>query len=128
MKFAVSQTIFGCLHTEPAAINTDNHDPENIIPAVGVYVTTTIWWLIMTPAHGLRTGGMPRLPRWRKGFAPVSGDQHLGTASHYGIREFRDGVLLRMHTGSLEYLAAPLVSAESGARCAAGHAIHRRLS
>lgn len=93
MKFAVSQTIFGCLHTEPAAINTDNHDPENIIPAVGVYVTND--HLVADHDSGAwpQDGRDAAIAKWRKGFAPhLCGDQHLGTASHYGIREFRDGV------------------------------------
>ena len=38
MKFAVSQTPFVCLHTEPAGINTDKEDPEERIPPVGVYI------------------------------------------------------------------------------------------
>lgn len=31
MKFAVSQTLFGCLHTEPEGIDTEKHDPEEAI-------------------------------------------------------------------------------------------------
>jgi hypothetical protein len=92
-KFAVSQTIFGCLHTEPEGTNTDNNDPEEAIPAVGVYLRNDhlvadhdsgAW-----PQHGRDSA----ILKWRKGFAPhLCGDQHLGTVSHYGVNEFRDGV------------------------------------
>lgn len=93
MKFAVSQTIFGCLHTEPKGIDTDKLDPEEAIPPVGKYLEgdhmvadhdSGAW-----PQHGRDTA----ILKWRKGFAPhLSGDQHLGSTSHYGITEFRDGV------------------------------------
>ncbi|HZQ53947.1 MAG TPA: hypothetical protein VFB14_17220 [Bryobacteraceae bacterium] len=93
MKFAVSQTLFGCLHTEPAGINTDNKDPEEAIPPVGTYVDSDhlvadhdsgAW-----PQHGRDAG----IRRWRKGFAAhLCGDQHLGSTSHYGVDAFRDGV------------------------------------
>jgi alkaline phosphatase D len=93
MKFAVSQTLFGCLHTEPAGINTDNKDPEEAIPPVGTYVENDhmvadhdsgAW-----PQHG-RDAGIRKL---RKGFAAhLCGDQHLGSTSHYGLDVFRDGV------------------------------------
>ena len=93
MKFAVSQTIFGCLHTEPKGIDTDNHDPEEAIPPVGVYLENDhlvadhdsgAW-----PQHGRDTA----ILKWRKGFAPhLSGDQHLGSTLHYGVKEFRDAV------------------------------------
>jgi hypothetical protein len=93
MKFAVTQTLFGCLHTEPKGINTDDHDPEDAIPPVGVYLTgdhlvadhdSGAW-----PQHGRDAA----ILKWRKAFAPhLSGDQHLGSTSHYGVEEFRDGV------------------------------------
>ncbi|MGC8549128.1 MAG: alkaline phosphatase D family protein [Acidobacteriaceae bacterium] len=93
MKLAVSQTVFGCIHTEPHDYYTDNHDPEDNIPPVGVYVKgdhlvadydSNAW-----PQHGRDAG----ILKFRKGFAPhLSGDQHLGSMSHYGVDEFRDGV------------------------------------
>ncbi len=93
MKFAVSQTIFGCLHTEPKGFNTDDHDPEEAIPPVGTYIENDhlvadhdsgAW-----PQHGRDAA----IRKWRKAFAPhLCGDQHLGTTSHYGVEEFRDAV------------------------------------
>jgi hypothetical protein len=93
MKFALSQTIFSCLHTEPKGIDRDDHDPEEMIPAVGVYLQqdhlvadhdSGAW-----PQHGRDAA----ILKWRKAFAPhLCGDQHLGTTSHYGVKEFRDGV------------------------------------
>ena len=93
MKFAVSQTIFGCLHTEPEGYDSDNHDPEEAIPPVGTYLENDhvvadhdsgAW-----PQHGRDAA----ILKWRKGFAAhLCGDQHLGTAAHYGVAEFRDGV------------------------------------
>jgi hypothetical protein len=93
MKFAVSQTIFGCLHTEPKGIDTDNRDPEEAIPPVGAYLEddhlvadhdSGAW-----PQHGRDAA----ILKMRKGFAPhLSGDQHLGSTCHYGVTEFRDAV------------------------------------
>lgn len=93
MKFAVSQTVFGCLHTEPNGIVNDDHEQENAIPPVGTYLTgdhlvadcdSGAW-----PQHGRDAA----IRKWRKAFAPhLSGDQHLGTTSHYGVEGFRDGV------------------------------------
>ncbi len=93
MKFAVSQTLFGCLHTEPSGVDTDSRDPEEAIPELGVYIEgdhvvadhDSAGW----PQHG-RNAAIRKL---RKGFAAhLCGDQHLGTVSHYGVTEFRDGV------------------------------------
>jgi alkaline phosphatase D len=93
MKFAVSQTIFGCLHTEPSSSSSDSDDPGMAIPHVGDYVQgdhiiadhDSGGW----PQHG-RDAAIRKL---RKGFAPhLSGDQHLGTTVLYGVEEFRDGV------------------------------------
>lgn len=93
MKFAVSQTLFGCLHTEPAGENTDDDNPQAAIPAVGVYIEGDH----MIADHD--SGGWPQhgrdaaIRKWRKAFAAhVCGDQHLATASHYGVEAFRDGV------------------------------------
>lgn len=93
MKMAVSQTVFGCIHTEPPGIYNDNEDPEESIPAVGTYIEgdrivadfdSNAW-----PQHGRDAG----ILKFRKAFAPhLSGDQHLGSTSHYGVDEFRDGV------------------------------------
>lgn len=93
MKFAVSQTVFGCIHTEPSGVYTDDHDPEESIPAPGTYLEgdhlvadydSNAW-----PQHGRNAG----IEKFRKAFAMhLSGDQHLGTTSHYGVEEFRDGV------------------------------------
>ncbi len=93
MKFAVSQTPFGCIHTEPAGVYTDDHDPEEKIPPAGVYLEgdhlvadydSNAW-----PQHGRNAG----IEKFRKAFAMhLSGDQHLGTTSHYGVEEFRDSV------------------------------------
>src|SRR5437588_8832759 len=38
MKFAVSQTIFACIHTEPQGVYTDDKDPEETIPPEGTYL------------------------------------------------------------------------------------------
>ena len=93
MKLAVSQTVFGCIHTEPDGIYTDSHDPDEAVPPAGVYVEgdhlvadfdSNAW-----PQHG-RDAAISKI---RKAFAPhLSGDQHLGSTSHYGVDEFRDGV------------------------------------
>lgn len=93
MKFAVSQTLFGCLHTEPKGRHDDSEDPRNPIPPVGVHLQGDH----MVADHD--SGGWPQggrnaaILKWRKGFAPhLSGDQHLGSTSHYGGEAFRDGV------------------------------------
>ncbi|HEV2273736.1 MAG TPA: alkaline phosphatase D family protein [Acidobacteriaceae bacterium] len=93
MKFAVSQTVFGCLHTEPPGVYSDDHDPEESIPPAGTYLEgdhlvadydSNAW-----PQHERNAA----IALFRKGFAMhLSGDQHLGSTSHYGIEEFRDGV------------------------------------
>ncbi len=93
LKFVVSQMIFGCLHTEPEGVDRDDHDPEERIPPVGTYLEgdhlvadhdSGAW-----PQHGRDAA----ILKWRKGFAAhLCGDQHLGTTSHYGVQEFRDGV------------------------------------
>lgn len=93
MKFAVSQTIFCCLHTDPKGIDMRYHHPEKSIPPVGTYLANDemvadhdsgAW-----PQHGRDTA----ILKWRKAFAPhLNGDQHLGSTLHYGVNEFRDGV------------------------------------
>ncbi|HSU33504.1 MAG TPA: hypothetical protein VLJ11_19905 [Bryobacteraceae bacterium] len=93
MKFAVSQTPFACLHTEPKGMDRDDLDPEEQIPPLGAYVQgdhlvadhdSGAW-----PQHGRDTA----ILKCRKAFAAhLCGDQHLGAVSHYGLHEFRDGV------------------------------------
>jgi alkaline phosphatase D len=93
MKFVVSQTPFACLHTEPKGVYRDDHDPEELIPAVGEYLQddhlvadhdSGAW-----PQHGRDAA----ILKARKAFAPhLCGDQHLASASHYGVHDFRDGV------------------------------------
>lgn len=93
MKIAVSQTVFGCIHTEPSGIYNDSQDPDESIPPVGTYVEgdrivadfdSNAW-----PQHARDAA----ILKFRKAFAPhLSGDQHLGSTSHYGVEEFRDGV------------------------------------
>ncbi|MGH9643811.1 MAG: alkaline phosphatase D family protein, partial [Terriglobales bacterium] len=92
MKFAVSQTLFGCLQTLPSGHSTDGNDDFAILP-VGNYASDdslvadhdSDGW----PQHG--RNGVIR--KWRKAFAMhLSGDQHLGTTSHYGVEDFRDSV------------------------------------
>jgi phosphodiesterase/alkaline phosphatase D-like protein len=93
MKFAVSQTIFGCLHTEPDSEWTDNNDPEHGIPPVGAYVEGD--HLVADHDSGAwpQRGRDLAISKWRKAFAAhLCGDQHLGTAALYGLEEFRDGV------------------------------------
>lgn len=92
MKCAVSQTLFGCLHTEPEGMSDDD-DPEEPIPPVGTYFEGDH----VTADHD--SGAWPpqgrnsAIRKWRKAFAMhLCGDQHLGTTSHYGIEEFGDGV------------------------------------
>ena len=93
MKFAVSQTPFGCLHTEPSGMNTDDNDPHEAIPAIGSYIENDH----LVADHD--SGAWPQRERnaaigkFRKAFAAhLCGDQHLGTTAHYGISGFRDGV------------------------------------
>lgn len=93
MKFAVTQTLFGCLHTEPKGSYNDDDELELAVPPVGVYVKGDH----MVADHD--SGGWPQHSRdaairiWRKAFAAhLNGDQHLGTTSHYGVEKFRDGV------------------------------------
>lgn len=93
MKFAVSQTRFACLQTTPTGDPNDDRDPELPILSVGSYPPDD--WMMADhdsdgwPQHGRNDA----IRKWRKGFAiHLSGDQHLGTTSHYGIDEFRDGV------------------------------------
>jgi alkaline phosphatase D len=93
MKFAVSQTPFACLHTEPAGMDRDDHDPEEAIPEPGVYIAGDH----LVADHD--SGAWPQHERdaailkYRKGFAAhLCGDQHLGSLSHYGVHDFRDGV------------------------------------
>jgi alkaline phosphatase D len=93
IKFAVSQTLFGCLHTEPNGVWNDKDDPDEQIPEPGGYIQgdhpvadhdSAAW-----PQHGRDAA----IRKWRKGFAAhLCGDQHIGTTSHYGVEGFRDGV------------------------------------
>lgn len=93
MKLAVSQTVFAGIHTEPQGIYTDSHDPDESVPPVGEYVEgdhlvadfdSNAW-----PQHSRDAA----ILQFRKAFAAhLSGDQHLGSMSHYGVEEFRDGV------------------------------------
>ena len=93
MKFAVSQTPFGCLHTEPSGSNTDDNDPHEAIPEVGSYIENDH----LVADHD--SGAWPQRERntaimkFRKAFAPhLCGDQHLGTTAQYGVNKFLDGV------------------------------------
>ncbi len=93
MKFAVSQTLFGCLATEPEGDTDDSYDPKLPILPVGEYPPND--WMMADhdsdgwPQHGRNDG----IRKWRKAFAVhLSGDQHIGTTSHYGVDDFRDGV------------------------------------
>lgn len=93
MKFVVTQTPFGCLHTEPAGAIDDQRDPTEAIPPVGVYLAGDH----MVADHD--SGGWPQrgrnaaIRKLTKGFAAhLNGDQHIGSTCHYGVDEFRDGV------------------------------------
>jgi alkaline phosphatase D len=93
MKFAVSQTRFGCLATEPVGDDSDDYDPGLPFLPVGEYAKND--WLMADhdsngwPQHGRNAA----IRKWRKAFAPhLCGDQHLGTSEHYGVDEYRDGV------------------------------------
>ncbi len=93
MKFAVSQTIFGCLHTEVNGMGTDDHDAEQSIPPVGIYLDNDHMVADHDSGAWPQHGRDAAILKWRKGFAAhLCGDQHLGTTSHYGVEEFRDGV------------------------------------
>jgi alkaline phosphatase D len=93
MKFAVSQTIFSCLHTEPAGIHADDHDPENTIPAIGEYCKGDHVVADHDSGAWPQTGRNEAILLWRKGFAAhLCGDQHLGSMAHYGVSGYRDGV------------------------------------
>ncbi|MGH9327431.1 MAG: alkaline phosphatase D family protein [Terriglobia bacterium] len=93
MKFAVSQTRFGCLATEPMGDDNDDYDSTLPFLPVGAYAPND--WLMADhdsngwPQHGRNAA----IRKWRKAFAMhLSGDQHLGATSHYGVDDFRDGV------------------------------------
>ena len=93
MKFAVSQTLFACLQTTPTGDPNDSLNPELPILPVGQYPAND--WMVSDhdsggwPQHGRNDA----IRKWRKAFAMhLSGDQHLGTTSHYGVESFRDGV------------------------------------
>jgi hypothetical protein len=93
MKFAVSQTIFSCLHTEPEGIQADDHDPEHAIPEAGEYVKGDHVVADHDSGAWPQEGRNEAILRWRKGFAPhLCGDQHLGSMAHYGVDGYRDGV------------------------------------
>ncbi len=93
MKFAVSQTLFACLQTTPTGNPDDNIDPKLPILPVGEHPPND-WMMADHDSDGWpQTGRNDAIRKWRKGFAMhLSGDQHLGTTSHYGTDEFRDGV------------------------------------
>jgi PhoD-like phosphatase len=93
MKFAVSQTLFACLQTTPTGNPDDNIDPKLPILPVGEYPPND-WTMADHDSDGWpQRGRNDAIRKWRKGFAMhLSGDQHLGTTSHYGVEEFRDGV------------------------------------
>jgi phosphodiesterase/alkaline phosphatase D-like protein len=93
MKFAVSQTRFACLQTTPTGNPDDNIDPKLPILPVGEYPPND--WMMADhdsdgwPQHGRNDA----IRKWRKAFAMhLSGDQHLGSTSQYGVDDFRDGV------------------------------------
>jgi hypothetical protein len=93
MKFAVSQTLFGCLHTEPAGVFDDKNDPDELIPEPGVYLSGDHMVADHDSAGWPQHGRDAAIRKWRKGFAAhLCGDQHLGSTSHYGVDEFRDAV------------------------------------
>jgi alkaline phosphatase D len=93
MKVAVSQTRFACLQTMPAGSLDDNVDPKLPILPVGAYPPDD--WMMADhdsdgwPQHGRNEA----IKKWRKGFAMhLSGDQHLGSTSQYGVDAFGDSV------------------------------------
>ncbi|TAM82752.1 MAG: twin-arginine translocation signal domain-containing protein [Acidobacteria bacterium] len=93
MKFAVSQTLFACLATEPYGDSDDTFDPRLHILPMGEYPPND-WMMADHDSDGWpQRGRNEAIRKWRKGFAMhLSGDQHLGTTSHYGVDDFRDGV------------------------------------
>lgn len=93
MKFAVSQTLFACLQTTPTGDPNDDLDPKLPILSVGEYPAND-WMMADHDSDGWpQTGRNAAIRKWCKGFAiHLSGDQHLGTTSHYGVDDFRDGV------------------------------------
>ncbi|HET7102411.1 MAG TPA: alkaline phosphatase D family protein, partial [Terriglobia bacterium] len=93
MKLVVSQTLFACLQTTPTGNPDDNIDPKLPILPVGEHPPND-WMMADHDSDGWpQTGRNDAIRKWRKGFAlHLSGDQHLGTTSHYGTDEFRDGV------------------------------------
>lgn len=93
IKFAVTQTLFGCLHTEPTGVDDDHLDPTEAIPPVGVYLAGDHKVADHDSAGWPQHGRDEAILKWRKGFAAhLCGDQHLGTTCHYGVQQFRDGV------------------------------------
>jgi hypothetical protein len=93
MKFAVSQTLFACLQTTPTGNPDDNIDPKLPILQVGEYPPKD-WMMADHDSDGWpQSGRNDAIRKFRKGFAMhLSGDQHLGSTSHYGAGDFRDGV------------------------------------
>lgn len=93
MKFVVTQTLFGCLHTEPKGVNSDSTDTREAIPPVGVYLEGDHLVADYDSGGWPQNGRDAAILKWRKAFAAhLCGDQHLGSTSHYGVEEFRDGV------------------------------------
>lgn len=93
MKLAVSQTVFGGIHTEPAGIFDDSHDPDEAVPPVGAYVKGDHLVADYDSGSWPQHGRDAAILKFRKAFAPhLSGDEHLASMSHYGVNEFRDGV------------------------------------
>lgn len=93
MKFAVSQTRFGCLATEPVGDTNDSYDTKLSILPVGEYAPND-WMMADCDSGGWpQSGRNAGIRKWRKAFAMhLCGDQHLGGTSHYGVEDFRDGV------------------------------------
>ena len=93
LKFAVSQTPFCCLHTEPKGVYVDDGDPEETIPEPEVYLEGDHKVADHDSGGWPKSGRDAAIAKFRKAFAAhISGDQHLGTAVHYGLDEFRDAV------------------------------------
>lgn len=93
MKFAVSQTRFACLQTTPTGDPNDDLDPNLPILPIDQYPPND-WVLADHDSNGWpQHGRNDAIRKWRKAFAiHLSGDQHLGTTSHYGVTTFCDGV------------------------------------
>ncbi len=92
MKVALSQTVFSNVDTLPRTEHADNNVPAIPIPAPGVYPANEKFVSDFDSGGWPQTGRNKAIKAMRKAFAfHISGDQHLGTVTQYGVDTWRDG-------------------------------------